>query len=375
MKDNTLKVFFALVRAGLWEDANLNLDVILNPKDKVDWEEVYQLAEEQSVIGVVLAGIEHSNVNPPQELLLQWIGEVQLLEQQNKAMNQFVARLVEKMRGTDIYTLLVKGQGIAQCYERPLWRSCGDVDLFLSEDNYNKAKKFLQPLATKVDYEGKYGKHLGMTIDSWVVELHGNLRCGLSARMDKVIDEAQCDVFYGCNVRSWMNKYSQIFLPGIDDDIIFIFTHFLKHYYKGGIGLRQICDWCRFLWIYKDTLNYGLLEKRIRKMGLLTEWKAFGTIAVEYLGMPADAMLLYSDNKHWRKKAERILTFIMSVGNMGHKRDNSYFEKYPYMVRKVCSMGVRCADFFSHARVFPLSSLRFFPNIVFHGIRNAARGE
>jgi hypothetical protein len=298
-----------------------------------------------------------------------------MLEQQNKAMNQFVARLVEKMCGTDIYTLLVKGQGIAQCYDRPLWRSCGDVDLFLSEDNYNKAKKFLQPLATTVDYEGWYGKHLGMTIDSWVVELHGNLRCGLSSRMDKVIDEAQCDVFYGGNVRSWMNKHSQIFLPGIDDDIIFIFTHFLKHYYKGGIGLRQICDWCRFLWTYKDTLNCGLLEKRIRKMGLLTEWKAFGAFAVEYLGMPTEAMPLYSDKESCKKKAVRILSFIMSVGNMGNNRDHAYYEKYPYLVRKVCSMGVRCADILRHARLFPLSSLRFFPNIVFQGIRNAARGE
>lgn len=49
------------------------------------------MAEEQSVIGVVLAGIEHSTIKPPQDLLLQWIGEVQVLEQQNKSMNDFVA--------------------------------------------------------------------------------------------------------------------------------------------------------------------------------------------------------------------------------------------------------------------------------------------
>lgn len=83
--------------------AGANLD--LNINNNVDWEGVYQLAEEQSVIGVVLAGIEHSNIKPPQELLLQWIGEVQLLEQQNKAMNRFIASIVDQMRDADIYTL------------------------------------------------------------------------------------------------------------------------------------------------------------------------------------------------------------------------------------------------------------------------------
>lgn len=75
-------------------------------------------------------------------MLLQWIGEVQVIEQRNKEMNAFVADLIEKLRKVDIYSLLVKGQGVAQCYEKPLWRSCGDVDLFLSDANYKKAKFF-----------------------------------------------------------------------------------------------------------------------------------------------------------------------------------------------------------------------------------------
>ena len=136
MKDNTIKVFFTLLSAGLWEHAGANLNLDLNIDDNVDWEEVYQLAEEQSVIGVVLAGIEHSQIKPSQDLLLQWIGEVQMLEQQNKEMNKFIAELIEKMRKADIYTLLLKGQGIAQCYERPLWRSCGDIDFFFSASKY-----------------------------------------------------------------------------------------------------------------------------------------------------------------------------------------------------------------------------------------------
>lgn len=60
---------------------------------------------------------------------------------------------------------------------------------------------------------------------------------------------------------------------------------------------------------------------------------------------------------------------------MGHNRDFSYFSKYPYVIRKAMSLGRRVGDLARHARIFPLDSLRFFPNIVFHGLKAAARGE
>lgn len=50
--------------------------------------------------------------------------------QRNKTMNALVAELIKKLRNKDVYTLLVKGQVVAQCYERPLWRCAGDIDPF-----------------------------------------------------------------------------------------------------------------------------------------------------------------------------------------------------------------------------------------------------
>ena len=112
--------FFALLRAGLWGKADANLNVGLNLNEGLNWENVYQLAQEQSVQGLVLQGLEELRakgleLRVPQMLLLQWIGEVQIIEQQNKDMNAFIADLIEKLRKADIYALLVKGQGIAQC--------------------------------------------------------------------------------------------------------------------------------------------------------------------------------------------------------------------------------------------------------------------
>lgn len=380
VKDNVKAVFFDLVRAGLWEDCDEFQDSGFTFQGPVEWEKVYQLAEEQSVVGVVLAGIERYKklnlaLNLDQELLLQWIGEAQIQEQQNRAMNLFIERLVGRMREAGIYTLLVKGQGVAHCYDTPLWRSCGDVDLFLSDDNYEKAKRFLIPFASTVDDEGIKNKHLGLTIDGFAVELHGTLYSGLSTRIDSVLDEIKSDTFYGGNVRSWLNGNTQVFLMGINNDIIYVFTHILQHFYKGGIGIRQICDWCRLLWRYRSELDLRVLESRMMRMGLMSEWKAFGAFAVEYLGMPVEAMPFYSANAKWKKKADKICSFILEVGNFGNKRDMSYFNEKSYLMQKVISLGRRCGDLIRHAKIFPLDSMRFFPRIMFNGLRSAAKGE
>lgn len=364
-QDTVLQAFFSLLKEGLWENKMVH-DSYLMSHDflNVDWDEVYRLASEQSVLGVVLAGIETSKVRPPQKLLLQWIGEIQMLEQQNQSMNHFIAALVERLRKADIYTLLVKGQGVAQCYERPLWRACGDVDFLLSNDNYQKAKAFLSEIADHVDEEDKEILHLGMTIDQWTVELHGTMRTQISSRMNRGIDDVQNDLFYGGNVRSWMNGNTHVFLPSPNNDAILIFTHFLQHFFIGGAGLRQICDWCRLLWTYRDAINRNQLESRVKEMGLMSEWKVFGVFAVEYLGLPVDAMPFYDSSVKWKRKAKRLLFFILKVGNMGHNHDYSYRQKYSGLLSFMITLRIRFVDSVNRIFIFPVDAPKFFVHYV-----------
>lgn len=365
MSTNTRELFFALVRAGLWADAESTDLGIQGFTDTVDWEEVYRLATEQSVLGLVLAGFEKTNTNrkdntsrPPQELLLQWIGEAQILEQQNKEMNSFIAELIGKMRNADIYTLLVKGQGVAQCYERPLWRVCGDVDLLFSDSNYDKAKSFLTPLADHVDSEDKEVMHLGMTMGKWIVELHGTMHTEISQKVNKGIDDVQDDCFYRGNVRSWNNGGTTVFLPSPDNDVILIFTHILEHFFVEGVGLRQVCDWCRLLWTYRSELDLRLLESRIKRMGLVSEWKVFASLAVDLLGMPQETMPMY--DSRFKVKGEQVLARILKSGNMGHNNDLSYRTKYSGMTYKLVALWRRIKDFASFTKIFPLDAPRFF---------------
>lgn len=328
--------FLDLTKAGLWEK-----DVRLLPFEGIDYSIILQLAQEQSVVGLVAAGLEHvHDVKVPKEDVLQFVGQSLQLEQRNTAMNSFIGVLVDKMRAADIYSVLVKGQGIAQCYERPLWRSSGDVDFLLSPDNYNNAKRFLLPLSSANKSDEMYSKHLGLTIDSWYVEIHGSLRTGLSSSLDREIDKVQEDVFFGGNVRSWMDGKTTVLLPSPNNDVFFVFTHFIKHFYKEGMTIRQICDWCRLMWTYKDDIDSNLLEKRLRKSNLMTEWRAFAALAVEHLGMSIGAMPLYDDGKIWSEKGDKIIRFIL----------NGY-------------SGSKIKDSYSIMKIFPGKTIQYLPSI------------
>jgi len=322
--DKSQQVFLELLKAGLWEK-----EVYLSEFGEFDYAAIMRIAEEQCVVGLITAGLEQvRDVKIPQEWTLKFIGSTLLIEQRNKAMNGFVARLMELLRKNDIFAILVKGQGVAQCYEKPAWRASGDIDLLLNRENYTKAKEVLLPLALDYGDENESRLHLPLTIDNWIVELHGTMH-GWLKKVDCVVDEVQDDVFRRGHIRPWVNDNIPVLLPREDEDVFFVFTHILQHFYTEGIGLRQICDWCRLLWVYRGTLNHALLESRIRKAGIITEWKAFASLAVDYLAMPEGAMHFY--DSQFKDKGSRLICLILENGKYGYSREKG---KNDHIVKK-----------------------------------------
>lgn len=369
--NNNVGVFFALVKAGLWEK-----EVRLSLFEKIDFDTVYRLAKEQSVIGLVAAGLEHVvDIKAPKEIVLLFVGTALQIEQQNTAMNKFIGVMMEKMKEAGVEFVLIKGQGVAQCYERPLWRACGDVDLLQNEENYKKGKEFLAKISDTKPEEYSFNKEYITSVHGWCLELHGSLRCGLSVALNRGVDEVQSEICNNHHVRFWDADDKKIPLPEENLDVLVIFTHFIKHFYKGGLGIRQICDWCRLLWTYREYIDVSLLEQRLKAMRLMPEWKAFSAYAIDYLGMPAEAMPLYDAANRWKRKAEKIHAFIIEVGNFGHNMDASYIRKYPFVIRKTISMWRRMRAMLHHSRIFPWHSIKFTPHILFTGLWSAAKGE
>lgn len=193
--------------------------------------------------------------------------------------------------------------------------------------------------------------------------------------MDKVIDEIQNDIFYGGNVRSWNNDGIIVFLPSPDNDIVFVFTHFLKHFFRGGMGLRQICDWCRLLWTYREAIDFRVLEKRLRKMKIMTEWKTFASLAVNTLGMPEETMPLYSTSPKWKKKANKVMRIILETGSFGINNDRSYLKEYGALRRKMATVWECTKEYMSHFPIFPLDSFKVWYSLLKNGSLTLLTGK
>ena len=107
----------------------------------------------------------------------------------------------------------------------------------------------------------------------------------------------------------------------------------------------------------------------------MSEWKAFSALAVEWLGMPVEAMPFYSSSALIRWKVRRILGFVMETGNYGHNRDMSYYNRYPYLIRKAISLWRHTWDFLRQLMIFPLDALRVWALMIKEGVEAVRKGR
>ena len=244
----------------------------------------------------------------------------------------------------------------------------------LSPENFAKASSVLDNYSRETSRETSKDierKHREYHIDGWTVELHGTMHTNLSRGIDRRIDKVQEDVFYGGNIRSWINGETQVFLPRADEDVVFVFTHILQHLFLEGIGLRQICDWCRLLYTFRDKLDLRVLGDRISRMGLMTEWKVFASLAVQYLGMSETAMPMFGSNVHeFKSEAARPMDFVLKVGNFGHNREVEWSNGFK---RRTSLIWHRITDTFKLSFVFPLDAPKFLLNYAVDGVRGLMR--
>ncbi len=364
-------LFFALLRSGLWGGVP-ELDGI--GADAEDWKKAYRLSMEQAVVGLVTDGAAACPAGfVPGAVSLKLMSSLVATERQNAVIDAAVSRFVSILEDGGVQPVLVKGQAVAQCYIHPEGRMSGDIDLVISPAQYEAAKALITPIADSVGPEGADKMHFSAMFGSVELELHGTVRTSLGRRVNDVLDGVQAELFKEGGCRFLDFPGTRVRIPSVDFDALFIFTHLLQHFFCGGLGLRQLCDWARVLHTHSGDIDIPLLEERISRMGVMDEWKAFVMFLVRYLGLPQEEAPLYDGR--FEGKAEKIWRYIERVGNFGknrHLRDRS---RDPYIIRKIGSMLINSGDFIHHISIFPLDSLRFFWQYLVTGTQAVVRGE
>ena len=141
----------------------------------------------------------------------------------------------------------------------------------------------------------------------------------------------------------------------------------VRHYFGGGIGLRQVCDWMRFMHNHAEEIDRDQLRADLDRLGLMKIWQAFAAMAVEQLGCPRESMPFYEVGVEQR--GEQILRYIMESGNFGYYDERTKSNSKVYIVRRFVAFWGHLQMKFRNFAAFPEESVYGIPSFLKDGMK------
>ena len=358
------KLFFEILQNGLW---GKQIEVVPTRSDVL---QVIRMSLSQTVLGIV------GNVIIENETLSSNLTERELASLRKYVMsvvsvsytwNCNARHIVKEMHENGVEPLLLKGQGIAQYYPNPDLRQCGDIDLYVGKQYFDKACKVIKSLATERDMRTVKDtkKHFHIYLGKVPVELHLYSDVYYPERLDRIYQEISDAGISVAPVEVDIVGYP-IKTPSLNFNVFYIFNHLWHHFIADGVGLRQICDLCVLLHRFHGQIDYDYLRNVLEKMGLMKQWKIFGYIAVDKLGLPVEEYPFY-DKKYSRLK-EKVFRLVMLEVNFGHENVKQQNRPKGYVRGKLYSLTVRAKRNMRVLFLFPKDSLRHIGKVVDKGI-------
>jgi len=257
-------------------------------------EEAEKFAAKQNITPLVFAGAVNCGISKGepamQRMFQKYIQQLMISERQMAA----VEKLFQAFEENGIDYLPLKGVNMKKLYPKPELRTMGDADILIREEQYEKIRLIMPELGFTEGMESDHehvwdgpGLHL---------ELH-----------KKLIPTEQKDLYrhFGSGWQLAVPMEGHRFRFRAEDDFLYQFTHFVKHYRGAGIGTRHVLD----LWVYLKShpgLDADYLEHGLEKLHLLEFYRNIQALHQNWF---ADAP--------GNDKTEFITRFLFSGGTWG----------------------------------------------------------
>ena len=271
--------FLALVRIGIGHGITV-------PLSDIDWSAVRALAERQGLYAVALDGIEKlpSNIRPPQDVLLEWIGEVlQGYEHTYEDYCNTIGELAGFYNSHGYKMMVLKGYACSLDWPKPNHRPCGDIDIWL----FGEQKKADEALQNAQGPEFKIDKsHQHHTIFTWrdfMVENHYDFinayRHKSNEEQELLFKELGKDDSFFCELNG-----EKVYLPSPNLHSFFLLRHMVAHFVSSEISIRNVMDWAFYVQNHRAEINWDWLLRLLDKYGMTPFFQIINAICVEDLG-------------------------------------------------------------------------------------------
>lgn len=282
MPDAIWDTFLSLLRAGLWEQ-DLRLPAAL---DADDWERLLELGRGQAVMGLLLRGIAHlpAEQRPPkalQPVLQAW---EEAFSRANARYSRVQADVLSQLAAAGLHPVVQKGSEAAKYYADPSARQVGDIDLFLPEGEFARARA-LFPDARKASDGAVVFARDGVT-----VELHPR--------------------YYDVHLASAK-------LPPVGSpcgEVLLLSAHVFKHAMGFGLGCKQLCDLAVALTRMDGKYDKNELREALRRAGLLRWHTLLCSLLTVDLGL--DPACCLDDFRP--VNPEKLRRIVRSSGHFSH---------------------------------------------------------
>lgn len=271
-------------------------NVLLNKNFKIDndinWNDVFKIAIKHNILPIIIEQVKKNTIEHPtlQQIQNFVIKSYYVSVQQNNMLERIKAKFNENQ----IDYMLLKGSTIKKLYPTPEMRTMGDIDILIRQSQYPMIKKCMVELSF---IEGVETDH----------ELHWKHNC-VHIELHKHLIPTYNNDFYNYVGDGWKltDKVADTteYRMKPEDEFIYLFIHFTKHYRDGGIGIRHLLD----LYLYHKAicLNEIYVSSELEKLNLLDFYKNI-----------QDTFLVWFENKNPNEITQLITKRIFGSGSYG----------------------------------------------------------
>ncbi len=296
-----------LIKVALFDKTPLILD-------EANWHSIFEDAKAQCIVPLLAPVV-------PVDHRAEWLSIsyqskarfMQMMHEQNNIVNLF--------RDNNIPFAILKGTAAAIYYPNPSLRTYGDIDVYLSEKNMNRARICLEEnVYTYIHHEVR---HYEYEKNGFEFELHSRFS-------SEYYNDIEHILLNGLNnaIEEKIGSTSFPVLPKFENGLVLL-GHIMMHLKTSGIGFRQIIDWMMFVHkeLYNDDIWFDKFKSLAVEAGLEKLAKTVTFMCKKWLGLP--------DNISWcddvnEDVADQLLIRLLIDANLG--RERAPFENVKYYI-------------------------------------------
>lgn len=337
-------LFFELLQIALG-----NRECLSRSLSEEEWEYIYNLSKEQAIFGLMLKGIQHlpQSQLPPKLLLLQWVGETNLIQQHNEMMDRAVVELCRMMEEEGIRIFVFKGQSVGALYDDPSLRQSGDIDFYCHNEDWVKAVHYFKEKKGLQLNDLNSQKDVCFTLNDVIYEMHNQItvfsypshsRYWKKTVMPEIIAHPYSVKVGGADVPTLAPTYNALF----------IFIHIFQHLIADGIALRQFCDWAQVLATQHDEIDVDILGRHLKGLGLPEAYSGLGAVLTEKLGLAPELFPFEISDKD-RERLPALWQNMLERGNFGRKVSYKTKNMYAHGLEHLWRMSKQAREFYHYA--------------------------